>query len=57
LARLFDRFYRMDAARLNSGENHGLGLAIVKAVAAMHNGQVFARAQDGIVTVGFSVAL
>jgi two-component system heavy metal sensor histidine kinase CusS len=57
LTRLFDRFYRIDTARLNSGENHGLGLAIVKAVAAMHNGQVFARVQDGIVTVGFSVAL
>ena len=57
LARLFDRFYRIDAARRNSGESHGLGLAIVKAVAAMHNGGVFASAQDGIVTVGFSVAL
>jgi two-component system heavy metal sensor histidine kinase CusS len=57
LARLFDRFYRIDAARLNSGENHGLGLAIVKAVAAMHNGQVFARSAEGVVTVGFSVTL
>jgi two-component system heavy metal sensor histidine kinase CusS len=57
LARLFDRFYRIDAARRNSDESHGLGLAIVKAVAAMHNGKVFARAQDGMVTVGFSVAL
>ncbi|MDR0458242.1 MAG: heavy metal sensor histidine kinase, partial [Burkholderiaceae bacterium] len=57
LAHLFDRFYRIDAARRNSGESHGLGLAIVKAVATMHNGGVFARSQDGIVTVGFSVAL
>ncbi|MDR2991641.1 MAG: heavy metal sensor histidine kinase [Burkholderiaceae bacterium] len=57
LARLFDRFYRIDAARRNSDESHGLGLAIVKAVAAMHHGTVFARTQDGIVTVGFSVAL
>jgi two-component system heavy metal sensor histidine kinase CusS len=57
LARLFDRFYRIDAARPNSGESHGLGLAIVKAVAAMHNGQVFAHAENGIVTVGFSVPL
>jgi two-component system heavy metal sensor histidine kinase CusS len=57
LARLFDRFFRLDAARSNSYESHGLGLAIVKAVAVMHDGKVFASAQDGIVTVGFSVAL
>lgn len=55
LARLFDRFYRVDAARRNSGESHGLGLAIVKAVAAMHNGGVFARNEAQRVVVGFSV--
>ncbi|MDQ7999951.1 MAG: heavy metal sensor histidine kinase [Bordetella sp.] len=57
LARLFDRFYRVDAARHNSGENHGLGLAIVKAVAAMHGGTVFARSGEGVTTIGFSVGL
>ncbi|WP_431275147.1 heavy metal sensor histidine kinase [Variovorax ureilyticus] len=57
LARLFDRFYRVDTSRRNSGENHGLGLSIVKAVAVMHHGTVFARSGDGITTVGFSVAL
>ncbi|WP_198971332.1 heavy metal sensor histidine kinase [Xylophilus sp. ASV27] len=57
LERLFDRFYRVDAARANSHESHGLGLAIVKAVAAMHGGTVFARSEGGLTTVGFSVAL
>ncbi|MHA6163670.1 heavy metal sensor histidine kinase [Pseudomonas sichuanensis] len=39
---LFERFYRVDAARANSGgNNHGLGLAIVKAIALMHGGEVF----------------
>ena len=57
VARLFDRFYRGDASRRNSGESHGLGLSIVKAIAAMHRGSVFARSEDGRVTVGFSVAL
>ena len=57
LPRLFDRFYRVDVSRRNSGENHGLGLAIVKAVALMHNGTVFARSAGGTTTVGFSVAL
>ena len=56
LGRLFDRFYRVDTARTNSGESHGLGLAIVKAVAAMHGGSVFAVSRDGITTVGFSVS-
>jgi len=57
LPRLFDRFYRVDTSRRNSGENHGLGLSIVKAVALMHNGGVFARSDGGVTTVGFSVAL
>jgi two-component system heavy metal sensor histidine kinase CusS len=57
LGRLFDRFYRVDASRTNSGESHGLGLAIVKAVAAMHAGNVFAASGGGITTVGFSVLL
>jgi len=56
LPRLFDRFYRVDTSRRNSGENHGLGLSIVKAVALMHDGQVFARSEDGMTTVGFSVS-
>ncbi len=56
LARLFDRFYRGDSSRPNSGENHGLGLSIVRAVAAMHGGQVFAQWADGEITVGFTVA-
>ena len=54
---MFDRFYRVDTARTNSGESHGLGLAIVKAVAAMHAGSVFATSRDGITTVGFSVLI
>ena len=48
LARLFERFYRVDAARSNAGGgNHGLGLAIVKAIAVMHGGSVFVRSQGG----------
>jgi two-component system heavy metal sensor histidine kinase CusS len=57
LPRLFDRFYRVDAARHDNGDRHGhgLGLAIVKAVASMHGGDVFASSNDGVTTIGFSV--
>ena len=52
LPHLFERFYRVDAARHNSGANHGLGLAIVKAIAQMHGGEVFVRSGDGRNTFG-----
>ena len=57
LLRLFDRFYRVDAARNVRGRphGHGLGLAIVKAVATMHGGDVRATSEDGTTTIGFSV--
>lgn len=51
LAHLFDRFYRVDGARANSGESHGLGLAIVKAIALMHGGDVAAKQADGYMRV------
>jgi len=57
LDHLFDRFYRVEASRTNSRENHGLGLAIVKAVAEMHRGKVFVSSANGINTFGFSVAV
>ena len=58
LQHLFDRFYRVDAARNDRGEHHGhgLGLAIVKAVASMHGGQVCASSAEGVNTFGFSVS-
>lgn len=55
LERLFERFYRADAARARSDAHHGLGLSIVRAVASMHGGRVFARSEDGLNTFGFSL--
>jgi two-component system heavy metal sensor histidine kinase CusS len=57
LPHLFQRFYRVDAARRGDGaeHSHGLGLAIVKAVAAMHGGTVSASSEGGITRVAFSV--
>ncbi|WP_307648873.1 heavy metal sensor histidine kinase [Variovorax boronicumulans] len=59
LQHLFDRFYRVDAARNDGGgehHGHGLGLAIVKAVASMHGGQVSASSEGGVNTFAFSVS-
>lgn len=39
LQRLFDRFYRADAARGRPAESSGLGLAIVKAIMGLHGGE------------------
>jgi two-component system heavy metal sensor histidine kinase CusS len=55
LPKLFERFYRVDASRSNSGANHGLGLAIVKAIALMHGGSVFVRSEGGINTFGINL--
>ncbi|MCQ3029173.1 heavy metal sensor histidine kinase [Pseudomonas syringae] len=57
LPKLFERFYRVDASRANSGANHGLGLAIVKAIALMHGGSVFVHSRDGINTFGINLPL
>lgn len=40
LSRVFDRFYRADAARLHAGTGAGLGLSIVASIAALHGGHV-----------------
>lgn len=55
LPKLFERFYRVDASRSNSGANHGLGLAIVKAIALMHGGSVFVSSEGGINTFGINL--
>ena len=39
LERLFDRFYRADAARGRPADSSGLGLAIVKAIMGLHGGE------------------
>ena len=53
--RVFERFYRADAARSVPGS--GLGLAIVRQIVERHGGSVWARnGPDGGASVGFSLA-
>lgn len=56
LPRLFDRFFRADAARVRAQEiHHGLGLAIVAAIARMHAGSPVARSQERLTQIGFTL--
>ncbi|CAG0934230.1 two-component system, OmpR family, heavy metal sensor histidine kinase CusS [Rhodocyclaceae bacterium] len=56
LARLFDRFFRVESARSDSQSHHGLGLAIVAAIARMHAGRPVAASDDAGTRVGFTLA-
>jgi two-component system, OmpR family, heavy metal sensor histidine kinase CusS len=48
LARIFDRFYRVDPARQRSTEGAGLGLAITRSIVAAHQGTLRALSADGL---------
>ena len=55
LPRLFDRFYRADAARSQADRNHGLGLSIVAAIARLHGGRCFAESRGGHTRIGLEL--
>lgn len=54
LDRVFDRFFRVDAARLRS-EGTGLGLAIAKSIVVAHGGTISVNSSQGVTL--FSIRL
>ncbi|GJH28608.1 heavy metal sensor histidine kinase [Caballeronia novacaledonica] len=48
--KIFDRFYRLDPARHESGKNAGLGLAIVKSIMELHRGRIDVQSAAGRTT-------
>jgi signal transduction histidine kinase len=47
LPHVFDRFYRVDSARVRDGGGSGLGLAICREIALAHGGRVVAESENG----------
>ncbi|MGF3104087.1 ATP-binding protein [Rossellomorea sp. DUT-2] len=47
LPSIFDRFYKVDKARVPSGQGSGLGLAIVKKIIDLHEGEISIESEVG----------
>ena len=47
LGRIFERFYRVDAARSSEVRGTGLGLSIVRHIVELHHGRVEAANRPG----------
>jgi two-component system, OmpR family, heavy metal sensor histidine kinase CusS len=56
LARIFDRFYRVDASRARLSGGTGLGLAIVRSIMQAHGGSVAAASDAGSGITVFTLA-
>ena len=54
---LFERFYRMDAARNGDGQHYGLGLSIAKAITEVHGGRIRVQCSGGKIEFAVRIPL
>lgn len=47
LPRIFDRFYRVDSARVRNSGGHGLGLSIARIIILRHGGRIKVASREG----------
>ncbi len=57
LNRIFDQFFRLDAARGSNTGGAGLGLAIAKQIVELHSGTIAAQSSNNYVTFTISLPL
>ena len=55
VARLFDRFYRVDPSRSSNKSGAGLGLAITKSIIELHHGTIDVSYKNHVISISITL--